>query len=252
MTSSRRQEKMDPTRLDAAIHDGDSAAFRELYRHYLPDLRYGVRAFIHKVPRLRPYEEEIVSRSWVRLLARDRKWLRSYDPRKASFGYFMSMVGANTAWQMASLKEFSARPQIHLFDREELARQASDLDIEALAMDRQLLAKLDERLQHEFSERELVLFEEVIVRQRSAKDVARDFGISADAVWTATSRLRKKITVLRQDLDPRAPPAPNKPGHAIEALLLYLSISLPTHGQELGSHDSPPLSFPGLRDGAPW
>lgn len=222
-----RAEKMDPARLMAAIHDDDPAAFAELYRAYLPSLCRGVRAFIRKLPRLQPFEDDIVSRAWVRLLARDRKLLRSYDPKRASFAYFMSMIGANTAWQLAARKEHSQRLRIDELDERALAELASCADMESIVVDRELLSKLDEQIQRVASERELRLLEEVLILQRPAKEVAEELGVSVEVVWAATSRLRKKLESLARELSYELSHPSRASGRALEALLVCLAVARP-------------------------
>ena len=209
----------------AAILGNDPAAFRELYRTYLPDLRRGVRAFLHKCPRLRPQEEEIVSRAWVRLLARQRKLLRAYDPQRASFGYFMSMVGANTAWQVATLKPRPSHAWQDAHEDQLVAELPGGIDVEAIIADRELLAKLHDKVRQALSDRELRLLEDVIVWQRPGSEVANELGIGVEALWAATSRLRKKLdgivnSMTEQAQEPRRPST-----SAVEALLVALALT---------------------------
>lgn len=224
-TGPNRNETMDAAHLRAAIHGDDPAAFRELYRRYLPHLRHGVRAFLYKCPRLRSQEEEIVSRAWVRLLARQRKLLRSFDPQRASFEYFMSMVGANTAWQVAMLKPSPSHAWGEAHEDQLVAALPSDASTEAIIADRELLTKLSEELQRVLSERELRLLTDVIVWQRPANEVAEELGIGVEAVWTATSRLRKKLeAIVATMIEPRRG-ALRLAGTTVSALLMTLAMA---------------------------
>lgn len=203
---------MNLDRILLAIEGNDGAAFQELYDAYGSDLRYGVRRFIRKVPRLTPHEDDIMSRAWERLLACRRKLLRSFDPKKGTFTYFMRMVGANTAWQVADLKGHSSLWSVGA-DVELMTGDSSGGDIERIIANRELLDRVDARLRRELSERELVILEQVIVFKQPAREVAESLDVSVEVVWTATTRLRKKLEHLSDELDRELsggdePPAP--------------------------------------------
>lgn len=193
-----RPERMDVDRLLAAIHGNDPAAFRELYERYSPSLRRGIRRFTSKVPHLRLQEEDVVSFAWMRLLARQRKLLRSYDPKRASFGRFMALVGANSAWKMAALKPEPAREGLTGEDTRSIEELVQVDDIETVLVDRELLTKLSEALERALSREELKLFEDVVVQQRSAREVAQELELSEAVVWKRVSRLRKKVTQIAE------------------------------------------------------
>ena len=215
---------MDVDRLMHAIHGRDPRAFRELYEAYASDLRYGVRRFIRKIPRLAPHEDDIVGRAWIRLMARQRKLLRSFDPSKGTFTYFMRMVGANTAWQVGELKSHASkwtRPT----DTEQVTTRSADDDLEDLIGHRELLEKLDLRFRQMFTERERFIFTEVFICKRSATDIAASLKVTPEVIWSATSRLRKKLAKIVEELEAEltAPHAPRSLRPT--AVMLYLMLS---------------------------
>ena len=220
----KRDERMDPGRLMAAIHDDDPAAFRELYDTYASDIRYGVRCFLRKVPRLVPHEDDIVGQAWVRLLARNRKQLRVFDPNKASFAHFLRMVGANTAWQEADQKKhpswWSKEPAV------EGHRGSRDTDVERIVGHRVLLEELNRRLEDGLSDREMIILKEVIVFRRPAKEVAQELGVATEVVWAATSRLRKKLDALTAGLRDEVPEQGQRSAKGAPLLLLLVFVSM--------------------------
>lgn len=212
---------MEIHRLMAAIHDDDAMAFRDLYEEYVSELRFGVRCFLRKVPRLIPHEDDIMSRAWLRLLARDRKWLRAFDPQRGTFTNFMRMAGVNTAWQVADLKSHPSRwLDAPAFEASDDAEE----DLETLVVNRDLLEEASRRLEQALSARERLILEKVIVLKRSAPDIARELGISSSAVWTATTRLRQKIAPLLEDLRDEVFGRAPRTTKGSELLLLFLVL----------------------------
>lgn len=193
----KSEEKLPLDRILVAIRTNDAAAFRELYDAYAGELRLGIRCFIRKVPRLRSHEEDILGRAWVRLLSRDRKWLRAFDPERGSFTYFMRMVGLNTAWEVAALKGHASWWSS---GEAESPSAIDDTDVEQVIGHRGMLEELSRRFDRELSDRDRAILEQVIVLGLPAKEVAEALEMTTSAVWTATNRLRKKLEDLTADL----------------------------------------------------
>lgn len=235
---NKPKEKMDLDRIRLAINGDDPAAFRELYNTYGPDLRYGVRRFIRKVPRLKPHQEDIMSRAWERLLGRERKLLRSFDPGKGTFTYFIRLVGANTAWQEADRRGQPSLCSADV-DVERMTSDSNGGDIERLIADRELLSQVDARLRKDLSERDLMLLEQVFILRRSAKEVAELLDMSVEAVWAATTRLRKKLEPVGKDLECELSEGGESPASGPKLVVAYLMFRALGALDDARSEDEP-------------
>ena len=76
-------------------------------------------------------------------------------------------------------------------------------DVEHLVASRELFQAILERLRDDLSPRGLLLFEALVVEERSVEDVCRAFEMQTDAVYAWRSRLLKRARAIACSLEDR-------------------------------------------------
>lgn len=198
---------------------GSGRAFARLYAHYEKPVRYGVaraahrRGYTHQV-------DEIRQEVWVRLLDRDRKMLRYYDPERGPLGPFLARMAYQQALQIIDPR--SRRDDITTPLRyEAIDRGDSRLVAEIVQSD--LYRRLLVRAQAELEELDLLIVREVHLGQRRFRDVALEHGVRPERLYKRNERLLKRLARWGEELlaDPRQPPVP--PG--VVLLLLVAGLA---------------------------
>ena len=100
-----KHPELPPERIDAAL-GGDRVAFTELYRCYAPRVRASVATAIRFRAELAPYLDDILGEVWARFLADGCRQLRSYDPERGAFGYYLRL----RTWALARMLSGSTCP----------------------------------------------------------------------------------------------------------------------------------------------
>lgn len=139
---------------------------------------------------------------FVLLFERDGHVLRSWSSeRGASLGGFVGLVAERYAVSVQRSGRKSAYKEFLTMDDEIFEGVGSSLDPEKVVGDRQLLGKLLDRLREELSPQGHRLFVALYVEQRSPDDVARDEGLTPNAVYLWRSRLKKRVRSLAEELE---------------------------------------------------
>ncbi|MEM9411733.1 MAG: sigma-70 family RNA polymerase sigma factor [Planctomycetota bacterium] len=86
-------------------------------------------------------------------------------------------------------------------DLPSVARQRHLSDQEYEKSERALLVNAAiQQIEFEFSDRDMNMFREAILNDRSRTDIASDFGVSTNVVYVAISRIRKRLKQQFQEL----------------------------------------------------
>lgn len=195
MDSSKYPE-LSPERIADAL-DGDRVAFSDMFRCYAPTVRASVAAALRFRPSLQVHFEDIVSEVWTRFLADGCKRLRSYDPGRGPFGYYLRMRTYALARMLAAqyLRRSKtvdlADPFLALF---------GDEGFEGQLLGRDALDKLYAAVRERLGEADVAIFEQVYVKGRRILDVGEELGMSKDAVYRRSHRLRDKLLAIAEDL----------------------------------------------------
>jgi CheY-like chemotaxis protein/DNA-directed RNA polymerase specialized sigma24 family protein len=98
-----RWATLDDVALRAAALSDESGAWQELVRRHTDALRAGGRAglFAHGGPTDDDSIDEVVARSWRRVLSEDMRNLRQWDPARGSLGARLFGLALRVGWSMA-------------------------------------------------------------------------------------------------------------------------------------------------------
>jgi RNA polymerase sigma-70 factor (ECF subfamily) len=160
--------------------------------------------------------QDLVQEVFVALFADDAKALRSWDPRRGmSLFNFVGMVAEH---QVASILRSGRRnpwtEEPTLGETLESSVGASDT-VEDRVLARDVLVRLLARLREELSPRAMLLFELLVVEERTVEDAAGQLGMTADAVYAWRARFAKVVRRLGAEMQPPAldsAPWPRTPG----------------------------------------
>lgn len=237
-----------------AALDGDRAAFTELYRCYGATVRSSTAMAIRFRSDLVAHLEDIVAEIWARFLADGCKRLRSYDPERGPFGYYLRMRTYAMARMLAAQYVRAAKtvelddPFLALFGKDEL---------EGRVLSRDALERLHQAVQQRLPEADQAIFEHVFVRGEKILEVGDLLGMSRDAVYRRSHRLKDKIQKIADELFASDSPTDAGAGRALVVMLVafaaasdgnlrqnaHVSIgdvrSGPTAGIEAHDHASP-------------
>jgi RNA polymerase sigma factor (sigma-70 family) len=204
-------------RIAAALR-GDGAAFAELYRCYGPRVRATVAAAIRFRADLVPYHDDIEGEVWARFLADGRRQLQSFDASRGAFGYYLRM----RTWAMARMlaAQYLRRARLVELDDPFVALFGED-GLEGQLLGRDVLERLYEAVKARLDEVDLTLFERVYVEGRKIEEVGRALGLSKDAAYRRSHRLRKKIQRIADELakSPGVGPVP------LTALVAFVALA---------------------------
>lgn len=215
-------------RVMAAL-DGDRSAFTDLYRCYAPTVRSAVAAVVRHRAELHPHHEDIVAEVWTRLLADDRRRLRTFDPSRGPFGYYLRMrafalgrVVADNVLRRARTVELDD-PFHSTFGRDELEGQV---------LGRDELMRLERAVREQLAEVDLALFEQVLVLGRKVGEVAEELGLGRDAAYRRSHRLRRKVATIAEELGLGLADPP-RPSVVLALLIAAWAQAVPTPCEEI-------------------
>lgn len=183
--------------------DGDRAALAELVRTLLPVIKVevGVALVRRALPQRRDPRQDVddfTQEVLLYLLADGGRLLRLWDPERGrSLASFVRLIARQRVARVLHGHRgnpWSDEPMA--LDELEPAMPEVSRD-ERVLESREELRSLLERLRAHLSERGLFLFEEIYVQQRPIAEVARDFGMTREAVdaWnTRTRKLARRLT----------------------------------------------------------
>lgn len=198
---------------------GERDAVADLYRTYDPAVRAAVVAAIRHRPSLEPELEDLVSEIWARFVA-DGCWrLRSYDPARGTFGYYLRMRAFATARALASAR-VHRNPTVELTDP--LVSLFGDDALEGQMLDRDALERLWAALQERLGEIDLALFQGVLVEGHRVREVADALGLGESAAFRRSHRLKQKIERIAAEVLGDEAPGARGSGSVVVVLLASL------------------------------
>jgi RNA polymerase sigma factor (sigma-70 family) len=214
----RKHPELPPDRITAALA-GDRVAFGELYRCYGPRVRASVATAIRFRAELAPHFDDILGEVWARFLADGCRQLRSYDPSRGAFGYYLRM----RTWAMARMlaAQVLRRAQLMELDDPFVSLFGED-GLEGRLEGREVLARLYAAVKERLDAVDLGLFHEVHVKGRKIEEVGRELGLTKDTAYRRSHRLRAKIQRIADEL---AVPAPGMGPVSVASLVAFVVIA---------------------------
>lgn len=194
--SQSKYPELPPERVADALA-GNRAAFAELYRCYGLRVRATVAAAIRFRPELVPHLEDILGEIWARFLADGCRQLRSFDPTRGAFGYYLRM----RTWALARMlaAQYLRRAKLVELDDPFVSLFAED-GLEGRLQGRDALERLFEAVRARLDATDLAIFEHVHVEGRRIDEVGKTLGLSKDAAYRRSHRLRAKIQKIADDV----------------------------------------------------
>ncbi|MCX4246897.1 RNA polymerase sigma factor [Paraliomyxa miuraensis] len=188
--------ELPPERIADALA-GDRAAFAELYRCYGLRVRASVAAAIRFRAELVPYLDDILSEVWTRFLVDGCRPLHGFDPQRGSFGYYLRM----RTWAMARMlaAQYLRRTRLVELDDPFVSLFGQD-GLEGRLLGRDALERLYEAIRTRLDTTDMTIFEHVYVEGRRIDEVGRALGLSKDAAYRRSHRLRAKIQKIADEL----------------------------------------------------
>lgn len=184
-----RYPELAPERVEAALR-GDREAFGELYRCYSPRVRAAVATALRFRSELARHFDDVLNEVWARLYANRCHQLRSYDPGRGTFGYYLYM----RAWALARMLAAQVLRREHVVELDDpfVSLFAED-GLEGQVLGRDALERLYAEIRARLDRVDQTLFEEVYVKGRKIDEVGRELDLSKDAAYRRSHRLRAKI-----------------------------------------------------------
>ncbi len=143
----------------------------------------------HKSPRrsdVLDYTQDVL----LKLFEDDHRILRTWDPAKgASLEAFVQLVAQRlvlTALRSGRKSGWAEDPTMNV----DLERQVSSNDLEQKAWSKDTLQTLLDRMEEELTPRSWALFRALFVEERDPAEVARQFDMSLNALYSWRSRFR--------------------------------------------------------------
>lgn len=214
---------------------GDKTAVAELYTTYDPAVRSAVVAAIRHRPDLEGELEELVREIWARFVA-DGCWrLRSYDPERCAFGYYVRMRAFATARALASKREH--RMQTVALTDPRIALHGDD-GLERWVLSRDELERLWAALQERLGETDLELFRSVFAEGRLVREVGGTMSLTEAGAYRRCHRVRHKIEAIAREL------LGEVGGRRVGPFVVMMLASLLGQGMLPGSSGSEPNASP--------
>jgi RNA polymerase sigma factor (sigma-70 family) len=229
----RKLPELDPTIILEAI-GGSQAGFLRLYHHYADKVRYAVARAAQRAGHVRNIDE-LCQEVWCRLLDNERRLLRRYDPSRGGFESFVSTV----AYQQATVAIGRYQRQVPHVEPEvgdeELADDGASQFAEDLIQS-ELFHKLLDRVDAELDDDERLLLREVHLEQRTCRSVAAQLGVSENAIYKRSERLKKKLAHMAEELlRTSLPPGSSPPSLALMTGLVAAALAMPTASNDWGA-----------------
>jgi RNA polymerase sigma factor (sigma-70 family) len=196
--SMPQSRELDLSVILEATEKGSTAAFQRLYERYADKVRYAVARAAQRRCHTRDVDE-LNQEVWCRLLDNERRLLRRFDPNRGRFEPFISTV----AYQQALMAVERHERQVPHGDVDvgdgSLVDDGSLHFAEDLVQS-ELFHKLLARADVELGDDERMLLRELYLEQRSCRSLASELGVSENAVYKRSERLRKKLVRMVEEL----------------------------------------------------
>lgn len=197
----RGVDASDPAALVARVLAGDRAAAERLVDRLLPTIQKRVAWVLSRAGK--PRRDDVLDHAQdvlLRLFERDYRVLRTWDAsRGASLETFVALVTErHVIASLRSGRKSAWREDPTLDVEHELG--AGEADLERQLGNKDLLEQILVRLESELTPRSRELFRALFVDERPIDEVAGHFGMSSNAVYTWSSRLRTRVQALTQEL----------------------------------------------------
>ena len=148
---------------------------------------------------IRTQVEDITQEVFVALFEDRARTLRAWDPERGlSLANFVGLVAEREVASILRCARRSPWTEEPAEDLDETGEPGQPID--ELVGNRELVARLLDRLRETLSPLGFSLFEKLLVEERSVADVSAETGMSADALHAWTSRLRKQVRKLASEL----------------------------------------------------
>ncbi|MEM7154721.1 MAG: sigma-70 family RNA polymerase sigma factor [Myxococcota bacterium] len=211
-----------------ALHDaivlGRPKAFRRLYGHYEPRVRYAVAAAAFRRRHTRDVDE-LVQEVWCRVLENDRRLLRRFDSTRGRFGPFIAVV----AYQQALIAVQRHRRQLpksegDVADGAFEDPGSSDFVTDMIQSD--LYEKVLSRAMEQLGPDDQLLLSEVHLHERSFREVAAELGVSENAAYKRNERLKRKLEGIASALLGTSEARSHSPSAGAVLGLVFASLAL--------------------------
>jgi RNA polymerase sigma factor (sigma-70 family) len=210
--------ELPPARVVQALA-GERAAVADVYTTYDPAVRAAVVAAIRHRPALERELEDFVSEIWTRFVA-DGCWrLRSYDPERGTFGYYLRMRAFAIARALAS-QRVHRDATVALTDP--LVSLLGDDGLEGRMISRDALEQLWAALEQRLGETDLALFQGVFVEGRLVREVGDELGLTETVAYRRSHRLKEKIERIAVEVMGAGAAGPDRGGPVVVMLLASL------------------------------
>jgi RNA polymerase sigma factor (sigma-70 family) len=188
-----RTRGMDPERIRAAIA-GNAGAISELLNATTPIVQARVARALLRWPEMRGRDihadvADLSQEVFVALFTADSKALKAWDPaRGLSFANFVGLLAQRRVSSLLRVRR--AHSWTDELDPESMYDGAAAAPLpESVAISREFLSHLLERLQAQLSARGMELFQRLFMAQESVDEVCAQMGLTANAVHQWRRRL---------------------------------------------------------------
>lgn len=185
---------------------GDRAAAERLVTRLLPPIQRRVAWVLQRGGRANREDVlDYAQDALVRLFENEHRVLRTWDPsRGASLETFAALVAERYVISALRSGKKSAWREDPTLDLE--GTVGSDpRDAERQLSSKDLLGRILDRLEGELTPRSRELFKALYVDERPLEQVAEQFGMSVNALYTWSSRLRTRVHALEAELGAERP-----------------------------------------------
>lgn len=185
---------LDPITLHRALA-GEATALRRLYASCQPLVLHSARRILGHFQLGEP-PADLAAEIWLRLLARECRLLRTYDPARGSFRRFFTMVAFH---QGLAIAHRWARRMRHEVPSASIDLVASNRCEATAAHHRLLLHRI--LAAAPLTDVDLVLLEEGLLWQTPVPELASRLGQRAGTLRARSHRLRARLRVAAQQLE---------------------------------------------------
>lgn len=186
---------LDPPTIHRALA-GDARALARLYASYQPLVLRTARRILGYFPLAEP-PADLAAEVWLRLLARDHRLLRAYDPTRGSFRKYLAMVVFSQGLIVAHRWARRAQHEVPSPSADHLASTRC----EATALHDRLLLRRVLATVSPLTAVDLVLLEEGLLWQTHAHELAPRLGQPAGTLRARSHRLRARLRVAVEQLE---------------------------------------------------
>ncbi|MCA9705133.1 MAG: sigma-70 family RNA polymerase sigma factor [Myxococcales bacterium] len=219
--------ELDPRIIQCALgRDGaplrlQQRAFALLHEHYEPAVRLAVGRAVMKLRYTPGAAADLRQEVWCRF-AQPRNVLRYFDPKRGSFGPFLSRVSYQQALTIIRQDRRHAGETAQSESYEDDVEDPQMLEIIAQLIQTDFFDALVARARAELDSDERAMLELIYFHDRSALSVARELGINPNTIHKRHQRLKDKLRRWAEELLEQADPRRGKP--LVAVLLAVLAI----------------------------